>query len=397
MPEPPGEIDRVEMTLERGALGVRARARRLARSPDGRPVPPSLASHLDDSIKFMHVSAPIRVMERAEWSPIGLREFGLDPPGYTATLYRRRPPRARGGVRRAEPAAGAAVHEARGTRPGLPDVAIHRRGMGAGDPRGDRRVSAALAPGRARPPARSPRARRGVGPRRRQHRLRSDHGEPEHRPLHADPAHGRAAVGSGRDPPARPGGEPAEPGQAPRRRCAGGSSSAPTEPAASRVRARSRPRPPTPAASRCTRLRVRERGAGSRRARTTSSTSSAPITTRWPRWRPAARRGSWPSPPSRARRGSRWELATPAPRRGSFFKLGIEHILTGYDHLLFLAALLLRGGGFLSLFKIITAFTIAHSITLALAVLGVVDHSRRARRAAIAASIVWVALENILL
>jgi len=28
-------------------------------------------------------------MERAEWEPVGLREFGLDPPGYTATLYRR--------------------------------------------------------------------------------------------------------------------------------------------------------------------------------------------------------------------------------------------------------------------------------------------------------------------
>ena len=40
----------------------------------------------------MHVSAPIRVMERAEWSSIGLREFGLDPPGYTATLYRRGTP-----------------------------------------------------------------------------------------------------------------------------------------------------------------------------------------------------------------------------------------------------------------------------------------------------------------
>ncbi len=37
----------------------------------------------------MHVSPPIRVMERAEWGPLGLREFGLDPPGYTATLYRR--------------------------------------------------------------------------------------------------------------------------------------------------------------------------------------------------------------------------------------------------------------------------------------------------------------------
>ena len=49
--------------------------------------------------------------------------------------------------------------------------------------------------------------------------------------------------------------------------------------------------------------------------------------------------------------------------------LGIEHILTGYDHLLFLLALMLRGGGMWSLLKIITAFTIAHSITLALAAL----------------------------
>jgi hypothetical protein len=35
------------------------------------------------------VSAPVRVIERAEWSTLGLREFGLDPPRYTATLYRR--------------------------------------------------------------------------------------------------------------------------------------------------------------------------------------------------------------------------------------------------------------------------------------------------------------------
>ena len=89
MPEAPREIDRVEMTTSAGRW-VFVRAPDGWRAPlDGRPAPPSLASHLDDSIKFMHVSAPIRVMERAEWSPIGLREFGLDPPGYTATLYRR--------------------------------------------------------------------------------------------------------------------------------------------------------------------------------------------------------------------------------------------------------------------------------------------------------------------
>ena len=36
----------------------------------------------------MHVAPPVRVMARAEWAPAGLGEFGLDPPRYTATLYR---------------------------------------------------------------------------------------------------------------------------------------------------------------------------------------------------------------------------------------------------------------------------------------------------------------------
>jgi hydrogenase/urease accessory protein HupE len=80
-----------------------------------------------------------------------------------------------------------------------------------------------------------------------------------------------------------------------------------------------------------------------------------------------------------------------------FFRLGVEHILTGYDHLLFLVALLLRGGRLVSLLKIITAFTVAHSITLALAVLGVVTVPDRIVEPVIAASIVWVALENVLL
>jgi hydrogenase/urease accessory protein HupE len=82
---------------------------------------------------------------------------------------------------------------------------------------------------------------------------------------------------------------------------------------------------------------------------------------------------------------------------GSFFRLGVEHILTGYDHLLFLSALLLRGGRLLSLFKIITAFTVAHSITLALAVLGLVTVPERLVECVIAVSIVYVALENVFL
>jgi hydrogenase/urease accessory protein HupE len=81
---------------------------------------------------------------------------------------------------------------------------------------------------------------------------------------------------------------------------------------------------------------------------------------------------------------------------GGFFLLGVHHILTGYDHLLFLLALLLRGGTLLSLIKIVTAFTVAHSITLALAVLGVVTLPDRLVESVIAASIVWVAVENVI-
>jgi hydrogenase/urease accessory protein HupE len=81
---------------------------------------------------------------------------------------------------------------------------------------------------------------------------------------------------------------------------------------------------------------------------------------------------------------------------GGFFVLGVHHILAGYDHLLFLLALLLRGGTLLSLLKIVTAFTVAHSITLALAVLGVITLPERLVESLIAASIIWVAVENVI-
>jgi len=85
----------------------------------------------------------------------------------------------------------------------------------------------------------------------------------------------------------------------------------------------------------------------------------------------------------------------PAPAALSFFHLGVEHILTGYDHLLFLAALLLVCRGFGEAAKIITCFTAAHSITLALAALDVVRLSPRIVEPMIAASIVYVAAENL--
>jgi hypothetical protein len=80
-----------------------------------------------------------------------------------------------------------------------------------------------------------------------------------------------------------------------------------------------------------------------------------------------------------------------------FFRLGIEHIVTGFDHILFLFALMLRGGRIGSLLGIVTAFTVAHSITLGLAVLGIVRPPAWLIEPLIAASIAYVACENIFL
>jgi hydrogenase/urease accessory protein HupE len=79
-----------------------------------------------------------------------------------------------------------------------------------------------------------------------------------------------------------------------------------------------------------------------------------------------------------------------------FLVMGIKHILTGYDHLLFLFALLIGCKRVSSFVKVITAFTIAHSISLALATLGWVEISSRVVEPLIAATIIYVALENLL-
>jgi hypothetical protein len=75
--------------------------------------------------------------------------------------------------------------------------------------------------------------------------------------------------------------------------------------------------------------------------------------------------------------------------------LGIEHILTGYDHLAFVFALLLIGGSIGEIAKVVTGFTVAHSITLGLAVLGYVRPERAPIEALIGLSIALVATENI--
>ncbi len=76
-----------------------------------------------------------------------------------------------------------------------------------------------------------------------------------------------------------------------------------------------------------------------------------------------------------------------------YTKLGIEHILEGIDHLLFVLALLLIVEGGWRLVKTITAFTIAHSITLALATLGYVSLPPAPVEASIALSIVFLCVE----
>jgi hydrogenase/urease accessory protein HupE len=77
----------------------------------------------------------------------------------------------------------------------------------------------------------------------------------------------------------------------------------------------------------------------------------------------------------------------------TYLVLGIEHILLGIDHLLFVLALVLITSGKWRIVKTITAFTIAHSITLSLAVLGFVNMPSAPVEAIIALSIVFLAVE----
>jgi hydrogenase/urease accessory protein HupE len=78
---------------------------------------------------------------------------------------------------------------------------------------------------------------------------------------------------------------------------------------------------------------------------------------------------------------------------GTYFVLGIEHILSGYDHLLFVLSLVLLLGGGWIVARTVTAFSIAHSITLAGATLGFLGVSQRPVEICIALSIVFLAVE----
>jgi len=100
---------------------------------------------------------------------------------------------------------------------------------------------------------------------------------------------------------------------------------------------------------------------------------------------------------------SRTEIAlTGAPRPslvqviGRYVAAGMQHIFIGYDHIAFLIAIILWARKLWPVVKIVTAFTIAHSITLSLAALDIVRIPSTIIEPAIAASIVYVAVENFL-
>ena len=79
----------------------------------------------------------------------------------------------------------------------------------------------------------------------------------------------------------------------------------------------------------------------------------------------------------------------------TFVRAGIHHIFIGPDHILFVIGLLLLGGGVGRILKITSGFTLAHSITLALATLGVFQPPARIIEPAIALSIIYVGIDNL--
>lgn len=81
-------------------------------------------------------------------------------------------------------------------------------------------------------------------------------------------------------------------------------------------------------------------------------------------------------------------------RLWQFFRLGVAHIFLGYDHLCFLLALIVASR-FRELVKIVTSFTIAHSVTLILAALDIIRLPVRLVEAGIAATIIYVAVQNL--
>ena len=104
-----------------------------------------------------------------------------------------------------------------------------------------------------------------------------------------------------------------------------------------------------------------------------------------------------PLPPADPAAAAQSPARAVSPPFFTFLKLGVHHILIGYDHLLFLFGLIVVCRRFTTMAAIITCFTLAHSITLALAAFDLLTLSPKIVEPLIAASIVYVGVENLLM
>ncbi len=86
---------------------------------------------------------------------------------------------------------------------------------------------------------------------------------------------------------------------------------------------------------------------------------------------------------------------SPLKVAGTFLVQGVHHIFIGPDHILFVIGLMLLGGSLPRLLKIVTSFTIAHTLTLVLATLGIVNPPPRLVEPAIALSIIYIGFETL--
>ncbi|HEX4954826.1 MAG TPA: HupE/UreJ family protein [Thermoanaerobaculia bacterium] len=106
--------------------------------------------------------------------------------------------------------------------------------------------------------------------------------------------------------------------------------------------------------------------------------------------------GPWPRSPEMAGTSEGAAEEGAIETAGTYVKLGFEHILpAGIDHVLFVLGLFLLSTRWRPLLMQVTAFTLAHTVTLALATLGVVSLPSRLVETVIALSIAWVAIENV--
>jgi hypothetical protein len=87
MRETPDRIDRVEVAAEGRRLAFIRRQSRWTFTDPAAEVTAGARSHLETSLRFMHVTAPVRVLSRDEYQDEALGEYGLRPPRYSVSLY----------------------------------------------------------------------------------------------------------------------------------------------------------------------------------------------------------------------------------------------------------------------------------------------------------------------